>query len=250
VSHPIPLHTAERLERAFEASFQRVAARGAKGWVMRIVAYFACQYAAAVIELLEGLLAEYRAGTLVFPARGDDSSTNPADGETREQRTATSGARGPASRSSRASHGAHADNPSDGTADSPERSAAPSPRPPSPCHPAFTFPSPRPSIRRPEHGPRGGVFHPSHVPRSPIFEIEGKGRLERLAHIVAISKLYAAIARRPKPPRNGSPASAVPSSPAASSPRTPSGTPRAVATPARRGCKNPRAASGNGCRSR
>jgi hypothetical protein len=98
VSHPIPLHTAERLERAFEASSRFVAARGPKGWVMRIVAYFACQYARAVIELLEGLLAEYRAGTLVLPGMVDDSSAMPPDHETGEPRTAASRSRGPALR--------------------------------------------------------------------------------------------------------------------------------------------------------
>jgi hypothetical protein len=82
VSHPIPLHAAGKLERALDAQLQRFAARGAKGWVMRIVAYFACQYARAVIELLEGLLAEYRAGTLVLPAMLDDPSTIPAECDT------------------------------------------------------------------------------------------------------------------------------------------------------------------------
>jgi hypothetical protein len=152
VSHPIPLHTAERLERAFEASSQCVAARGVKGWVMRIVAYFACQYARAVIELLEGLLAEYRAGTLVLPGTVDDSSTHPAGVSPRHP--APRRVRAPRANGPRAT-------PADAQADSPEQSDVPAPR-----RMTFSVSPARHPIHRPEPAPRVVDFHPSAVPRT------------------------------------------------------------------------------------
>jgi hypothetical protein len=186
VSHPIPLHTADRLERAFEASSRCVAARGPKGWVMRIVAYFACQYARAVIELLEGLLAEYRAGTLVFPELAGDPPTVAADSDTEERRGASRRARGPAMCRARARHRAPCDDPGDAgdpvdaPASAPERSAAIAPRrlvfAVSPAHP----PSLRPERnRRPEHGPRGMAGYPCAVPRPGFAEIGGRGQRTR-----------------------------------------------------------------------
>jgi hypothetical protein len=169
VSHPIPLHTAERLERALEASSRCVAARGAKGWVMRIVAYFACQYARAVIELLEGLLAEYRAGTLVLPNGVEESFTTPAEHEAGKPRTAMSRAQGTASRRVRAPGRVPApgcvpahDPCDDNDADTREQGAAP------PRRMEFNVAPPRLPIRHAGHGPRGVAWHPSVVPRTPV----------------------------------------------------------------------------------
>jgi hypothetical protein len=169
VSHPIPFHTVERLERALEASSRFVTARGRKGWVMRIVAYFACQYCEAVIELLEGLLAEYRAGTLVLPGMADDSSPIPDNCETGRRRTARPRARPAAARRVRSPHDDSVDDrraiPADARQPGAAENAVVASRrvetPPS---------SSRPPIRRPAHGPGGRAFHPSAVPRWPIRE--------------------------------------------------------------------------------
>jgi hypothetical protein len=169
VSHPTLLHHAERLERALEASSQFVAARGPKGWVMRIVAFFACQYARAVIELLEGLLAEYRAGTLILPEMVDDPSTGPARGDPGSQATRPRVPSTPRVRSPSAADVSAAGVSAAGVgapravpAGSPERYV------PEPRRPGFGMSPPRPPIRRPEHGPRGLAGHPSVVPRCPV----------------------------------------------------------------------------------
>jgi hypothetical protein len=179
VSHPIPLHTAGKLERALEASSRFVAARGAKGWVMRIVAYFACQYCEAVIELLEGLLAEYRAGTLVFPDRADESPVVADECETAKHPLAASRSRSPAVRRAPAPR-----------AGAPHESAAKTPVP-AQFHPVFAVAPPRPPVRRPEPKPRGLAAYPSAVPRWPN---EKFGNLDMpLTHVqfVTVPKHYA-----------------------------------------------------------
>jgi hypothetical protein len=194
VSHPVPLHTADRLERALDASSRFVAARGAKGWVMRIVAYFACQYCEAVIGLLEGLLAEYRAGTLILPAMADDSPASAANHVTAKPLTAARRDRRPAARGTRAPC---ANDPSavDPSAVDPggvdpravpanasERNAA-APR----CMHFSVVPRRLP-IRRPGQGPRGVAGYPSAVPRAAAQKI-GCWRLALThAHFVALSK--------------------------------------------------------------
>jgi hypothetical protein len=171
VSHRIPLPTAGKLERALEASSRFVAARDPKGLVMRIVAYFACQYCEAVIGLLEGLLAEYRAGTLVLPGMVDDSSAIRADYETGVRR-ATSPSRRAAPHRVHASGGAPADDSpaEDPRADDPRADdSGPDDSGPEPARrrPQFTLPPPRLPIGRHGFGPRGVVGHPSAVPRRP-----------------------------------------------------------------------------------
>jgi hypothetical protein len=197
VSHPIPLHTVERLERALQASSRYVAARGPKGWVMRIVAYFACQYARAVIELLEGLLAEYRAGTLVFPAMVDDSSTIAAQRGTEREPTVPP---------------PHA--PADPAVESPRRLASRRGRGPgavcvqpsdgAPCEASehgdslaqtraeFALSLPRRPIRYSDAAPRFIAGHPSRVPRPPGAAFGGGGMTPTHVHYVSISD-YSAI---------------------------------------------------------
>jgi hypothetical protein len=168
VSHTLPLHTADRLERAFEASSRFVAARGPKGWVMRIVAYFACQYARAVIELLEGLLAEYRAGTLVLPEMVDDASPIPAERGTRRRR--------PASRSRRpAARGIHA----------PRVSASDAPEPSAPLAPLRHVPT-----RRAANPPRRLAGDPSRVPRWSNEKFGFWAAAPSHAHFITLSKQY------------------------------------------------------------
>jgi hypothetical protein len=179
VSHPIPLHTAGKLERALEASSRFVAARGAKGWVMRIVAYFACQYCEAVIGLLEGLLAEYRAGTLVLPGLLDDSSTVTAASETAE-RPARPRSRGPAARRMRAPRGAPASDPRDAPAVARQQSAAGAP-----IRPRLTLSPLHLELRRPEHGSLGLAGHPSHVPRWPAPAFGGLQALP--THVIFVT---------------------------------------------------------------
>jgi hypothetical protein len=181
VSHPIPLHTAKRLERALEASSRFVAARGPKWWVMRIVAFFACQYAAAVIELLEGLLAEYRAGTLILPEMVDDSWTDPDQREPAEPRLA-SGSRRAASRRTDVPR----DMPSDMPADVPEQSG----RRTRPLE--FTLSPPCLLVNRPEQDPRGIADYPSAVPRAYAGKIGCSGITPTHVHFVAISKHFSA----------------------------------------------------------
>jgi hypothetical protein len=165
VSRPISLHTADRLERALYAQLQCVAARGAKGWVMRIVAYFACQYARAVIELLEGLLAEYRAGTLVLPAMVDDSSTPPADCGTAKQGTKPARPSGVAVRGLRPPGNTHANRSREAPSEAREACAARYAAI-APCRPAFVRSAPRRPIRRPNAAPRHLAGHPPAVPRA------------------------------------------------------------------------------------
>jgi hypothetical protein len=194
VSHPIPLHTADKLERAMDACLQRAVARGAKGWVMRIVAYFACQYAGAVIELLEGLLAEYRAGTLILPGRPYDPSTVSEGYETERHRAAAS--RRPAARRSRASRATRANNPCannpcannpcannscDDPADAAEPSAAVAPR-----RRALVLASSPLPMRRPGPAPRGLCGHPSVVPRAPAQKLSASSIAHMHAHFVTM----------------------------------------------------------------
>ena len=169
MSHPIPFHTAERLERALDALFRRVGARGAKGWVKRIVAFFFCQYCEAVIELLEGLLAEYRAGTLVFPSRVDNSAAGPA----------VASPRPPASRRVRAPR---ANVPRATLADAAEPSDAPAPR-----RLTFTVSPGRAPIDPREPAPCAVGFHPSAVPRRPLTPI-GAPRARAFARLFRYDK--------------------------------------------------------------
>jgi hypothetical protein len=173
VSHPIPLHTAGKLERALAASSRFVAARGPKGLVMRIVAYFACQYCEAVIGLLEGLLAEYRAGTLVLPGIVDDPSTAaPADRDTAKPRTAPRRARVPATRRMRAPR---------------EPNAAPrvvQVR----YRPDFIVGRECCPARPPKHGPRGVAGYPSVVPRWPVEKFSNLDIARSHVHFVTISE--------------------------------------------------------------
>jgi hypothetical protein len=179
VSHPIPLPHADRLERALLASSRFVAARGGKGWVARIWAFFACQYECAVIELLQDLLAEYRAGTLVLPAMVDDSSTSTADDEARKPRAAARRSRRPASPRTRAPG---ANDPCAVPAEAPEQGAAAPRR----MH-VNAVPRPQP-IRRRDHGPRGITVHPSVVARWPREKFGAWGPALSHPHFVAFSK--------------------------------------------------------------
>jgi hypothetical protein len=177
VSHPIPLHTVERLERALDASLQRVAARGPREWVRRIVAFFFCQYCEAVIGLLEGLLAEYRAGTLVFPDRVDDASTIPAEYKTPKRRAAASRPRGPAVRRVRAGGCADTDEPAGAPGQSAAQDATLALRRPVLIVSAIVS-TPHPPIRRPGSGPRGVAGYPSVVPRPSITKFDS-GKLRQ-----------------------------------------------------------------------
>jgi hypothetical protein len=141
---------------------------------MRIVAYFACRYCEAVIGLLEGLLAEYRAGTLVLPEMVDESSTIAADHWIGKQRTAQPDSRGPSARRSRTPGGVPANEPSGEPAGDPAcesgqsavRDVKPAPR-----RPAFAVASSCPQPGRPVASPRGRFVHPSAVPRSAAEKI-------------------------------------------------------------------------------
>jgi hypothetical protein len=211
VSHPIPLHTAERLERALEASSQRVAARGPKGWVMRIVAYFACQYCEAVIGLLEGLLAEYRAGTLVLPGMLDDASAIPTDHATAQHPSARPGARRPSMRRVRAPTADPSGTQAAIAGQSHARYATPAPR-----RPRLTVVSGCPESGRHAASPRPRGCHPSAVPRSPAEKIAYVPPRRRTAISLRIknnmnTKECYPIAGRARSPDHPTPRSPTPS---------------------------------------
>jgi hypothetical protein len=81
VSHPIPLHTADRLERTLEALSQRVESSGDEGWVMRILAMLISRCLDHFVEMIEDLLAKIRAGTIVLPDWAYDPPAIPAEGQ-------------------------------------------------------------------------------------------------------------------------------------------------------------------------
>jgi hypothetical protein len=131
VSHAIPLHTADRLERVLDALSQRVASSGDEGWLMRIITMLICRYLDHIVEMFEDLLAQIRAGTIVLPDWAYEQSAISPRREPQHHRTTASSSRGPVPRRARAAR-----------ADAPDRSAAAdAPNPsaanfagPAPCH--------------------------------------------------------------------------------------------------------------------
>jgi hypothetical protein len=78
VPHPIPLHTADRLERTFEALSQCVESSGEESWVMRILAMLISRCLDHFVAMIEDLLAKIRAGTIVLPDWAYEQSAIPA----------------------------------------------------------------------------------------------------------------------------------------------------------------------------
>jgi hypothetical protein len=190
VSHPIPLHTADRLERTFEALSQRVESSGDEGWVMRILAMLICRCLDHFVAMIEDLLAQIRAGTIVLPAWAYESSANPAQGQQNPRgrvRAPPSRVDDPstvrAARRTRTSRDPQPRDPGDAAASAPERSAGLAPG-----HPGLTRSPPRPHIRRLEHGPRGVAGYPCAVPRPHFAGIGARGAALSLGHFVTISQ--------------------------------------------------------------
>jgi hypothetical protein len=175
VSHPIPLHTADRLERTLEALSQRVASSGDEGWVMRILAMLISRCLDHFIEMIEDLLAKIRAGTIVLPDWAYEQSANPAARETEMPRRTATRARSLASRCVRAPRDAHADA-------EPHASLA-SQRPDFMRPP----PSPRPPLIRREPASLGVRFYPSHAVRMPAENFGRWCAAPRHVHFVTIS---------------------------------------------------------------
>jgi hypothetical protein len=182
VSNPIPLHPADSLERVLDDMRQCVASRRDEGWVTRAVMVLIRHELLRVLDILIGLLADFRAGRLppVIPAKCEPnlgvggSPTVEGRCERGNERTnqtrsgpaawAASPPRGAPSRQDNAPGDARATAPSpwpgQRTAKWATRRVAPAPRSPSPLR------SPgRVSIPGPGGGPRGVASHASHVPR-------------------------------------------------------------------------------------
>jgi hypothetical protein len=158
VSHPLPLHPADRLERVLDDMRQSVASSGDEGWLMRIVAMVICRFLDQILEMLVGVLAEIRAGTIVLPDWAYDSPITasrplPVDGAAPSQRSRATGANTPSTAPACAAEPR-----------APETAALVARRV------EYIASSSRLRIRRPAHGPGGHAFHPSAVPRGPIRE--------------------------------------------------------------------------------
>jgi hypothetical protein len=148
VSHPIPLHTADRLERTLEALSQRVESSGDEGWVMRILAMLICRCLDHFVAMIEDLLAKIRAGTIVLPAWAYEQSANPSARETEMPVRATKCARSPALRRVRARRAAHAGAPARSDAENAVPRAIRARH-----RPAFTLAPVVLPFRRPDRGP-------------------------------------------------------------------------------------------------
>jgi hypothetical protein len=175
VSHAIPLHTADRLERTFEALSQRVESSGDEGWVMRILAMLISRCLDHFVAMIEDLLAKIRAGTIVLPDWAYDPPTVPARREPGCQRMpllpeSADPAASPQRRDApcRVLAAAAPRTNAFGAvpAEAPEQSNTARRRI------KFTVVSLRLPIRRPTHGPRGVAGYPSAVPRWPPCRIQ------------------------------------------------------------------------------
>jgi hypothetical protein len=188
VSHPIPLHPADSLERVLEDMRQCVASRRDEGWATRAVMVLIRYELLRVLDILIGLLADFRAGKL--------PPVLPADCETRAQRTAApppasaaavdSRPQGAAARHIRAPGNRPANSTSDASGDAPEHIAAQH-GPLTPHHPGSPASPSRPLRHRLGRGPRGIAGYPSAVPRPPAASAGWLDAKPTHAHFVAYS---------------------------------------------------------------
>jgi hypothetical protein len=179
VSHPIPLHTADRLERTFEALSQRVESSGEESWVMRILAMLISRCLDHFVAMIEDLLAKIRAGTIVLPAWAYEQAAMPASRPTAPQPLAPAEPLAPGSRRFRASRANH---PADKTGGAPEPSTAATPP-----RLILTATPPRLVIRGSGPAPYVVAFHSSAVPRGPVEKSRHWEFVHSCVQFVAIS---------------------------------------------------------------
>ncbi len=191
MSHPIPLHPADSLEHVLDDMRQCVASRRDEGWLTRALMLLIRYELLCIIEILLGLLADFRAGK--FPPvpqaaeirRVGDSPTIAAQFETGRDGTApppvparaiASPRRAAPSREIPAPGAIPANDPAGDPADAPE-----------PARRGPAYAPPRPAGRRPEQGPRGIPWYPSHVPRPAAGAFGAMRAKETHAYFIPIS---------------------------------------------------------------
>jgi hypothetical protein len=187
VSHPIPLHTADRLERTLEALSERVGSSGEESWVMRILAMLISRCLDHFVEMIEDLLAKIRAGTIVLPDWAYDPPAIPADDGTGARRSApppraaadppAASRRGVASRHIRAPRDTLAGASGEALFDVPGQHAARSAAV-APGVPVFTLSPTRAPIYRVACAPHGVADYRSAVPRWPAEKFAPARRVE------------------------------------------------------------------------